>query len=53
MILSVVENLAPSKCNGFQVCDLRGHFASYNRTQLAEQMDDVIWKNLSMCVVTD
>jgi hypothetical protein len=32
-----------------QVCDLSGHRFSTNRTFISENIDDYIWKNLSMC----
>jgi len=34
--------------NREQVCDLKSHFVSNNRTQIAENIDDMIWKNLSI-----
>jgi len=34
--------------NREQVCNLGGHLMSSNRTRLAEQIDDNIWKNLSI-----
>jgi len=34
--------------NREQVCQLRGHYVSSNRSKDAEQIDDLIWKNLSI-----
>merc|ERR1711939_986571 len=34
--------------NREQVCDIRGHIFSENRSLISDEIDDIIWKNLSI-----
>lgn len=34
--------------NREQVCDLSGHYVSTNRSRIAMDIDDIVWKNLSI-----